>query len=309
MNSGPAELDRAVRLAAFRFLQTQQSLYGEVVPWRVLSKEFFFDGKRVPLIGAQGIFKPKILPDMPISIATAPEIPGKPRPYDDEPIEDGRFIYKYRGFDPLHRDNVGLQKAMLSGVPLIYFYGVEKGWYRPAWPAFVVGDFPEKLSFQVALDDPASAFDDALWTVSIESEPRRRYITAQTQQRLHQTAFRSNVLRAYYRSCAICRLKHPELLDAAHIIPDSNSRGIPVVSNGISLCAIHHKAFDRNIIGIRPDYKVDVRRDILEEIDGPMLKYGLQDCQGKPILLPRRESEKPNLENLEYRYERFLKAG
>jgi len=28
---------------------------------------------------------------------------------------------------------------------------------------------------------------------------------------------------------------------------------------------------------VRPDLIVEVRRDILREVDGPMLKYGLQD--------------------------------
>jgi len=38
-----------------------------------------------------------------------------------------------------------------------------------------------------------------------------------------------------------------------------------------------HAAFDNNIIGITPDYEIELRRDILEEIDGPMLRYGMQD--------------------------------
>ncbi|MBN2352090.1 MAG: HNH endonuclease, partial [Spirochaetales bacterium] len=61
---------------------------------------------------------------------------------------------------------------------------------------------------------------------------------------------------AYSRSCTVCRLKHPELLDAAHIIPDAEESGEPVIPNGLALCKIHHSAYDKNIIGITPDYEL-----------------------------------------------------
>ena len=40
--------------------------------------------------------------------------------------------------------------------------------------------------------------------------------------------------------------------------------------------AIHRVALHRGIIGIRPDYVIEVREYVLREEDGPMLKYGLQ---------------------------------
>ena len=42
--------------------------------------------------------------------------------------------------------------------------------------------------------------------------------------------------------CALCRLRHQELLDAAHITPDSEAEGEPLVSNGVVLCKLHHAA-------------------------------------------------------------------
>ena len=44
----------------------------------------------------------------------------------------------------------------------------------------------------------------------------------------------------------------------------------------MSLCRLHHAAFDRLLLGVHPDYVIHVRPDILYEIDGPMLKHGLQ---------------------------------
>jgi len=104
-------------------------------------------------------------------------------------------------------------------------------------------------------------------------------------------------------------LKHEQLLDAAHIVPDSDPEGEPVVPNGIALCKLHHSAFDSFIIGITPDYIVRVRKDILDEADGPMLMHGLQGMDGTRIVLPNNEKLKPNQAFLENRFELFKKAG
>jgi len=108
--------------------------------------------------------------------------------------------------------------------------------------------------------------------------------------------------------CAICRLNHPELLDAAHIIPDADERGTPVVSNGLSLCKIHHAAYDQDILGIDPDYRVHIREDILRERDGPMLKHGIQELDGSKLILPKQVAEKPDRDRLAQRYARFSVA-
>ena len=89
-------------------------------------------------------------------------------------------------------------------------------------------------------------------------------------------------------------MKHAELLDAAHIIPDSEPEGDPVVPNGIALCKLHHAAYDRHILGIRPDYVVEIREDILNEIDGPMLQHGIKELHEQRILVPRDNELKPN---------------
>ncbi len=104
-----------------------------------------------------------------------------------------------------------------------------------------------------------------------DRRPPRSYVTRLTKQRMHQQQeFRQRVLRAYCEQCAICRLRHVELLDAAHILPDGHPRGEPVVPNGVALCKLHHAAFDRHFLGVRPDLTVELRPDVLREPDGPM---------------------------------------
>jgi putative restriction endonuclease len=68
------EIDQRVRIAAFEFLRSQTELRGEVLPRGILAEGFRFDGQRVPLIGPQGIFKPAVLLEMPLTITTVPVI-------------------------------------------------------------------------------------------------------------------------------------------------------------------------------------------------------------------------------------------
>ena len=193
---------------------------------------------------------------------------------------------------------------MQQQIPLIYFHGVVPGRYMASWPIFIVGDDPQALTFTVAVDDRQLA----VLPMSVDApevEIRRRYITRLVRQRLHQQAFRERVLAAYREHCAICRLRHQELLEAAHIVPDKDPEGEPRVTNGLALCKLHHAAFDAHIVGVRPDYVVEVRLDVLNEIDGPMLKHGFQGFHGSPLLLPTRSAFRPDRQSLEARYALF----
>jgi len=302
----PADLDQRVRLAAFRFLEAQTQVHGDVLPHSVLAEGFVFEGRRVPLIAPKGIFRPAVLPDMPISITTVPPKQGEPPPYDDRLRPDGLLSYRYRGTDPDHPDNAGLRLALHRRAPLVYHYGIVPGRYLSIWPVYIVGDDPARLTFTVAVDDARLAADTLPeWG----DEVRRSYVARVTLQRLHQHSFRERVLRAYREQCAVCRLRHAELLEAAHILPDRHPLGEPTVRNGLALCKLHHAAFDRHILGIRPDLVIQIRRDILEEVDGPMLRHGLQQMHGSRLHVPRQEELRPRREFLEERYALFRKAG
>lgn len=304
------DLDMQIRLAAFDYLAKLVQVHGDVLPAALLREGFKFQGEQVRLKGTQGIFKPALLPELPLSITTAPYDSEREPPYDDGFSRDGSILYyRYRGTNPLHHENVGLRNAMKQRRPLIYFFGVVRAQYFAEWPVYVVSDEPSNLRFHVVFDDP-KYLSAALMEVSEGSdEARREYITVTTRQRLHQRSFRVRVLRAYRECCALCRLRHQQLLDAAHIIPDADPLGIAAVTNGVALCKLHHAAFDRNFIGIRPDLIVRVRPDILDEEDGPMLIHGLQEFHNRKIQVPRRSELQPRADLLEERYSRFLAAG
>jgi putative restriction endonuclease len=144
--------------------------------------------------------------------------------------------------------------------------------------------------------------------VSLEDPIERRYVFRETRVRIHQARFRGSVVPAYRSQCAICRLKEIRLLDAAHIIGDLQAHGDAVVSNGLSLCSIHHRAFDHHLVGVSPDYLVQVSPRLLNDEDGPMLDL-LKGFQDQPIEVPRRAQLRPDRERLVERFERFVEQS
>jgi putative restriction endonuclease len=191
--------------------------------------------------------------------------------------------------------------------PLAYFIGVAKGVYQAQFPVYVVAERPAEQAFLVAVDQ-AQRLVDPEAVASLPAD-RRSYLERLLRVRLHQPVFRARVLQAYEKRCAICRLQHTDLLDAAHIIRDADEGGLPVVPNGLSLCKIHHAAYDRDIIGVRPDLVVQVRQDVLIEIDGPMLKHGIQAMHGVQLAVPHQRTARPEPDRLEQRYQEFLAAS
>ena len=298
-----SDVESRLRAAAMAWLQREESFGHDIFTQAALA-QFMFEGRRVPLLDRQrGIRKPAFL-DAALSLRTTFTPPGQAPPYEDETGADGLLRYKYRGVDPDHPENRAMREAYLRRLPLVWFVGVSPGHYLARYPVWLVADEPDQLQFAVALDDAQRGLAG---TIGVD-ESRRSYVERITRQRLHQPLFRARVLEAYERQCAMCRLRHAELLDASHILPDSHPRGLPIVPNGISLCKIHHAAYDKNLIGVRPDLVIEVRPDIMSESDGPMLRHGLQGMAGAALHVPRSRGSRPDEAALEERFEAFRAA-
>lgn len=267
---------------------------------------FAYQGTHIPLMDRQrGIRKPRGF-NAALSIRTVYTPPGQEPPYADAAGPDGLIRYKYRGQNPDHPENQALRRAYQDGLPLMWFVGVATASYQPIYPVWIVKDEVESLQFALALDEAQRV----IASQPDETDEQRRYVERLNRQRLHQPMFRARVLAAYESRCAICALRHPELLDAAHIIADGQPHGDPIVPNGLAMCKIHHAAFDRDIIGLRPDLHVEVQPAVLEEIDGPMLRHGLQELHGRQVMVvPRAHAARPDRERLEERYEQFRAIG
>jgi putative restriction endonuclease len=297
-------LDDELRAATFAFVAKLRMRYGGRIPSQELRAGIQFHGERVPIWNYQkGIFKPAILGrnGAALSVQTSAD-----SPYEDAHDPDaGHFIYKFRGTDPNQADNVALRNAMIWQRPLLYLVAVDPGVYDAVFPVYVGSEDASALQFTMVADQIGLR---DLHAPAPIVEARREYATRAVMVRLHQQQFRRIVLKAYRERCAICRLGHVDLLDAAHILADRHPQGAPVVTNGLGLCKIHHSAFDTNILGIDPDATVHIRTDILAEVDGPMLKYGLQAAHGAKLVLPRAAESHPNREFLAERFEEFQAA-
>jgi len=300
-----AELDELLRTSAFAYLRAIQLQTGGPVRFDDVAG-FELRGERIALMDRQrGIRKPRML-DAALSFRTVHAERPEQRPYDDSPGRDGYLRYKWRGTDSDHAENRALRLAASWKLPLIWFQGIASGVYLPIFPVWLVGEEPDSHQFVVALD----LEQVHRWTSAdvVDLELRRQYADRVVRERLHQPLFRARVLRAYESRCAICRLRHQELLDAAHIRSDSNG-GEPVVPNGIAMCKIHHASYDANMLGVDPDYRVLIRPDLLDETDGPTLRHALQELHGSRLEVPSQRTSRPDRDLLAERFERFRRAS
>lgn len=302
--------DWRLRLAAFAKLDSLKASKGgvDLVTSAELAEGFEFEGERIRLSATrQGIWKPRQA-DAALTVVTAPPIPGREAPYDDDLDEStGYFSYKYEGTDPRRPTNRAVRRAGELGRPLIYLVGERKGLYQAFFPVYVTGDDPSHLTFNLEVDAPVTVLDPTRVSVELRAVARE-YATRSVKVRLHQRRFRQLVVHAYRVRCAICQLRHEALLDAAHILPDRHERGIPEIPNGLALCKIHHSAYDVHILGIDADYRVHLREDILREKDGPMLRWGLQEMDKRRLWIPSDNSKKPNRDFLQERFKLFRSA-
>jgi putative restriction endonuclease len=305
--------EERVRTACFDAIRQRQAVHGEVLPAKVIQEPIVVEGERLAIFMLQrGIHKPRQL-DAALALNTTPAKPGNEPPYDDRFGPDGMFLYHYRtpktatarARQQADENNESVRVAMRRGLPIVYWFGVVEGFYRPFFPAYVVEDHPERQEFSLDLTELGSRHLDHL----AADAPARAYRAQIVQARMHQARFSRAVLRAYRNCCAICRLRRGELVESAHIVGDAEG-GEPVVPNGMALCKLHHAAFDRHILGVRPDLQIVVRDDILAEVDGPMLLHGLQGFHGSKLsVIPTRRAERPSEEFLEQRWQRFKDAS
>lgn len=302
-----------LRRAALDHVRRLSRAFDDIVPVGVLRQGFQFGGARVSLGSFyNGIYRPRVMQGgAALTLATAPPKASRHAPYDDGFDEATQsFIYHYRtalsdsiaARRAAEADNRALRAAFDLAVPLIYFHGIAPGQYTPVAPVFVTRDDPDRRVVHLEAALPLHDVSDR----GLQSDTDiRRYATREARVRLHQHRFRELVLSAYSGKCAVCSLRESALLQAAHIIEDRDPQGAAAVVNGIALCAIHHLAYDRNLLGIDPTGVVHIASRLLDEIDGPMLSAGLQGFHRARLFEPRRRSDRPDPHRLEIRFQQF----
>ncbi|MFW6156358.1 MAG: HNH endonuclease [Armatimonadota bacterium] len=159
-------------------------------------------------------------------------------------------------------------------------------------------DFEEEPN-RIAFESEAALAAIAYRPVVVEDsdadfDPCQTEAAAERRIRLVQDFFRRAVLNSYNNACAVCRIPIATLLNASHIIPwtiDESRRGDP--RNGLSLCTLHDRAFDRGLMTVDLELRTVVSDTLRSETDVPILKLAFHDVHGKSILRPHRFEPSP----------------
>ena len=163
------------------------------------------------------------------------------------------------------------------------------------FPAFIQDVLRDDhdLAFQLAsilveAHFPPSVRDDVLQSVGIKSAYE------ESRRRRRDPSFSPAVLRAYEFRCAVCEFgvclnDEPIALEAAHI-RWHEVRGPDEVRNGLALCALHHRLFDKGAFTLSPARKVIVTKSAM----GRGFDLSLGQFASKPIMLPTKADEWPD---------------
>lgn len=131
------------------------------------------------------------------------------------------------------------------------------------------------------------------------------------KQRTNQYLFRNMVLSAYCNTCCITKITRPELIEACHIIDwqtDEKNRINPC--NGLAMNVLFHRAYDKYLIGITPDFRVEISERMYDGLRGDEKEktYSyFNPYNNMEITLPKKF--KPNLIFIEEQYDKFKKAN
>jgi putative restriction endonuclease len=259
---------------------------------------FEVDGVGLPLLdGQQAIHNPT----NPVALDATLSVYSKPgSKYDDGASSEGIWRYGYTGDNPGGR-NKKLREAYRRGLPIIYYDWIADGVYAPMFPVFVIDDVPSELHVVLAYDSLK-----ALGSPESDTQLEAAYRQAVVQQRIHQREFRARVLYAYRTACAICEMPYASLLDAAHIRPYGEPGGERDVKNGLALCSIHHRAYDKKLLGIDGEHRLYVRPEVQAIDDGPVLAASLQSLSGTRMSNVPRGRAAPDPDRLEVTFKEFL---
>lgn len=123
--------------------------------------------------------------------------------------------------------------------------------------------------------------------------------------RLGQGTFRSAVLDAYGRACAVTNEHSVPVLEAAHIYPYS-SRGTHDVSNGLLLRSDIHRLFDTGYVSVSPDGLFQVSPRLKEDFNNGVTYYAMKD---RRIILPDDPRKHPDRDLLRWHNENVFIAA
>jgi putative restriction endonuclease len=190
------------------------------------------------------------------------------------------------GFAPWEKDNHEIAIAFRPDFIVEYIKNLE------SLHSFGESDRDFEV-LEVVAERPDEINDEIVDKVS----QQRQITVINVKKKIRDNSFKSRVLTSYGQQCAICGIQL-KLVDAAHIVPVEH-HGTDHTSNGIAMCAIHHRAFDRSLITINEKYQVlynNEKMDKLKEIglDSGMDRF-IKELKAL-IILPPAKNDRPHIE-------------
>ena len=131
---------------------------------------------------------------------------------------------------------------------------------------------------------PATLRDDVLNAVGLAAAGLAPVLDPDTRKR--DARFRQLIIEAWDRSCAFCefdgRIDRAVVgVEAAHV-RWFNFEGPDEADNGLALCSLHHKLFDRGVLGLRDPETVMVSRAYSANSSEGKRVYDLHDRRLRP---------------------------
>lgn len=126
----------------------------------------------------------------------------------------------------------------------------------------------------------------------------RQWAVSSTRRALRALNFSDRVMTAYSSRCAMCGVQL-RLLDGAHILPVADPESTDETANGIALCTLHHRAYDRGIVTFDIKNAIHVSGPRIDELKEAGLHAGLDAFQKgllKEIHVPSKAEERPKKE-------------
>ena len=144
-----------------------------------------------------------------------------------------------------------------------------------------------------SLEEPGPERDDR--TGQITSPPTRTEMLSEQVVRLGQSFFRATVLSSFHDTCCMCGLSCKSLLVASHIIPWARRADLRLdPRNGLSLCALHDRAFDRGFVSLDGDFRLLISSRIEVFCPAPVIQLMFISLRGQMIRLPERFQPRPD---------------
>lgn len=176
-------------------------------------------------------------------------------------------------------------------------------------PDFVEALRDENVRSEVVNELLKVQFPEGLHNVMLRDLELSEYVYYKARKR--DPNFRLAVLDAYREQCAFCgfdsRLRDSAIgIDAAHIMMHSHG-GRDTVDNGLALCVLHHRLFDRGAMGISDDMLLlvsplltGVSRSTQQQVSG---------LESREITAPSSSHESPHVANVRWHRDEIFVGG